>query len=114
MNDWHVDFSREIESAQAARAQGNEGRARVCARRAAGLVLSAYFAAQGIAFNRPSAYDKLRFFAALPTAPPAAREVAQHFLVRVTPEYHLPLEADLIAEAEWLRQVLFPSQTDGG
>ncbi len=34
----------------------------------------------------------------------------QHFLVRVNPDYRLPLEVDLIAEAQQIRKVLLEKQ----
>ena len=37
MADWKVEVETEFERAKAARARGNEGQARVCARRAAGI-----------------------------------------------------------------------------
>ncbi len=110
MKKWKEQFTAELNAAENARAQSNEGRARVCARRAVGLLLSAYFAVQGIDYQRPSAYDKLRFFATLPDIPEEIRQVAQHFLVRVTPEFALPVDVDLIADAKWLCTRLFPSE----
>ncbi|RMF45097.1 MAG: hypothetical protein D6755_08495 [Anaerolineae bacterium] len=111
-SNWQTRFEKELQAAEQARAQKNEGRARVCARRAVGILLDAWFASQGIAFNKPSAYEKLRYFLTLDTLPEEVREVAQHFTVRVTTEYTLPIEADLIAEARWLCAKLSPDTTD--
>ncbi len=110
MKKWQEKFTAELNAAQNARAQGNEGRSRVCARRAAGILLSAYFATHGIDYQRPSAYDKLRFFITLPDIPEEIHQVIEHFLVRVTPEYTLPVDADLIADVKWLYARLFPSE----
>ncbi len=104
-------FQRELERAESARAAKNEGMARVCARRAAGLAVSAYFRQRGLSSLGPSAYDNLRRLAALPDVPEQVRQVAEHFLVRITPEHTLPVEADLIAEARWLAVQLLG---DGG
>lgn len=95
-------FHQELERAESARAANNEGMARVCARRAAGLAVGAYFRRRGIPSPGPSAYDSLRRLATLPDIPEPVRQVAEHFLVRVTPEHALPVQADLIAEARWL------------
>ena len=37
MNDWKTQLQKEFEKAQQARVNRNEGQARVCARRAAGI-----------------------------------------------------------------------------
>ena len=105
-NHWKTKFEAEIRQAEAARASGNEGMARVCARRAAGQALGEYFSRQGLPSRGPSAYDHLRSLASLPEIPEQVRTVAQHFLVRITPEHTLPVEADLIAEARWLAETL--------
>ncbi len=108
MENWTTRFEEELQAAQEARAQKNEGRARVCARRAVGALLDGYFAARGIPFHKPSAYDKVRFFVTLEDVSPEVREVAEHFLARVTPDFTLPIKADLISEARWLREQLLP------
>ncbi len=108
MKSWMARFEEELQAAEKARAERNEGRARVCARRAVGALLDGYFAARGIPYHKPSAYDKVRFFLTLEDIPAGTRSVAEHFLTRVTPEFTLPIEADLIAEARWLREQLHP------
>ena len=42
MADWKEKLQKEFERAQIARASGNEGQARVCARRAAGIAIREY------------------------------------------------------------------------
>jgi quercetin dioxygenase-like cupin family protein len=103
---WKIKFEAEIQRAESARSAGNEGMARVCARRAAGLALAEYYTRRRLPFNGPSAYDHLRTLAGLPDVPEQVRAVADHFLVRITPEHSLPVEADLIAEARWLAETL--------
>ena len=99
---WKTAFDQELEQAQAARASGNEGKARVCARRAAGVVIQEYFSRLGIPFAPHSAYQNLHYLQTYPDTTQQVREVASHFLERITPEHELPVEADLIAEARWL------------
>jgi len=108
MKDWQTRFEAELAAAEEARRRKNEGRARVCARRALGVLLDAWFEAQEIPYRNPSAYDKVRFFVTLEHLPEDVRATARHFLVRVTPEYTLPIEADLVEEARWLRERLLP------
>lgn len=103
---WKTKFEAELKQAEAARASGNEGMARVCARRAAGHVLSEYYTRRGLPFFGPSAYDHLKSLVELPDVSERVREVAGHFLVRITTEHILPIEADLIAEARWLADTL--------
>ncbi len=99
---WKARVSNELRQAEAARASGNEGKARVCARRAAGIAVEEYLHRLGIRLPAASAYAHLRYFAEMPDISPGMRLVASHFLERVTNEHNLPLEADLIAEARWL------------
>jgi quercetin dioxygenase-like cupin family protein len=86
--------------------------ARVCARRAAGHALSEYYTRRELPFQGPSAYDHLQTLEELPDVPEQVREVARHFLVRITPEHTLPVEADLIAEARWLADILLSPPTN--
>jgi hypothetical protein len=103
---WKQRFETELAQAETARAAGNEGRARVCARRAAGLAAEEYFNRRGLPQMGPSAYDHLRSLRDLPDLDDHVRQKVDHFLVRVTPEYTLPVPADLVAEARWLAQAL--------
>lgn len=109
MNDlpeWRHLFENEIQQAQAARTAGNEGMARVCARRAAGIVIGEYLKRQGDKIFNPSAYERLRYLLSQPDISPQVRDIAEHFLVRVTPNHTLPIDADLIADAHWLQKLL--------
>ncbi|MBN1148764.1 MAG: hypothetical protein JXA78_16000 [Anaerolineales bacterium] len=104
--EWESEYNAEIQQAEAARSAGNEGMARVCARRAAGAVIGEYMLRRGLPNPGSGAYDRIRCLTDLPDAPAEARQVAAHLLLRVTPEYRLPIEADLIAEARWLKETL--------
>ena len=109
--NWFITFQEEIEHARAARQKGNEGMARVCARRAAGAVIGEYFRLQNLPEASDSAYDRLRTLRKLPDLPPRVKEVAGHLVERVTPQHKLPFDADLIADAEWLRNQLLSIYT---
>ncbi len=100
--EWEINFLREMEMARASRQQGNEGRARVCARRAAGVVINEYFRRRGIANPQLSALNALRQLASYRAAPESVRDIAAHFLMHITPEHKLPDDIDLLAEAQWL------------
>ena len=103
---WQERFSIELLQAEAARKAGNEGMARVCARRAAGIAAGEYLRRHGLTFSDPSAYARLKFLVQLPQTPPAVQEVINHFLLRINPDRSLPIQADLIAEARWLANEL--------
>jgi hypothetical protein len=95
----------EFERAAQARAKGNEGQARVCARRAAGIAAREYFSRREIRVPAASAYDLLNKLKdeALPIE---MKVIVEHLTARVTEEFKLPMDADLLAEAralcEWL------------
>jgi hypothetical protein len=104
--NWENQLQNELHQADIARAAGNEGMARVSARRAAGIIIGEFFRRHGGIQPGPSAYDRLKFLRQQPEISQKVRQVAEHFLVRITPEYELPVEADLIAEARWLQSEL--------
>ena len=107
---WENQFQAEIDQAKHARADGKEGMARVCARRAVGIVLGEYFRRNQIPLDSPSAYDRLRFLEKMPGIPDELSIMIQHFLEKVNPEFKLPVEADLIVEAQQIREILLKKE----
>jgi hypothetical protein len=103
---WETRFKEEINQAEKARQQSNEGRARVCARRAAGIVVEEYFNRKGIKLPYGSAYDYLKYSLSSPDLSPKARLITEHLLLKVNTDYKLPIEADLIDEARKLKSEL--------
>jgi hypothetical protein len=103
---WNVEYKKEIEHAILARLNGNEGMARVCARRAAGIIIGEYLNRLGYSNLTHSAYDRLSLFNNLPNVNQKYKDIANHFLVKVNLEHKLPLEADLIGEVTWLEKSL--------
>lgn len=97
--DWQTQIQAEFERAERARARGNEGQARVCARRAAGIAAREYFARQGRAFRTPSAYDLLNLLAEDLHLSADLKRSAVYLTLRVDEEFKLPVDIDLIAEA---------------
>jgi HEPN domain-containing protein len=93
------NITAELDKAENARARGNEGQARVCARRAAGLAARAFLARRGDPVHTPSAYDVLRLIAEDTRIPAALRESAQRLTLRVDEDFKLPDHVDLIIEA---------------
>jgi hypothetical protein len=109
--NWKSNFDQEIDQAEIARKNGNEGMARVCARRAAGVVVGEFYKRRGIPIPGPSAYDRLINLSDLPNISPKIKEIANHLIQRVSPDYTLPIEADLIAEAHCLKQMLLDQES---
>src|SRR5512146_2382664 len=99
MSNWQSDIQAEFEKAFQARERGNEGQARVCARRAAGIAIREYLTRQGIRPPSTSAYDLLNLLKGDPRLSPDLRRIADHLTLRVTEEFKLPVDADLVAEA---------------
>ena len=101
-----TQIQNEFDRAYQVRANGNEGQARVCARRAAGVAIRDYLTRRGIRPPSTSAYDLLNLLKDDPHLPPDLKLVTDHLTLRVTEEFKLPIEADLIAEAralcDWL------------
>ena len=100
--DWKIQIQNEFNRAEQARARGNEGQARVCARRAAGIAAREYFARRGQTIRTPSAYDLLNLLAEDPLLSADLRQAAAYLTLRVTEEFKLPVDVDLIVEARLL------------
>jgi hypothetical protein len=103
---WKTRIQLEFEQAEAARADGNEGQARVCARRAAGIAIREYFTRRGIRVLTTSAYDLLKLLKVEPHLSPDLKRIADHLTLRVTEEFKLPVDVDLVAEARKLCEEL--------
>ena len=94
-------MEHELDAAWSARRSGLEGRARVCARRAAGVALREYCKSHQIPAPS-SAIDLLRTVDALPGLPERVKGIAVHLLERVDVEFHLSSGVDLLEETREL------------
>jgi hypothetical protein len=103
---WQSLLDKELAQAERARAAGNEGMARVCARRAAGIITGEYFRRRAARVASISAYDRLRQLALEPDLDTEVRSITMHLLLRITPDHTLPVDADLIADTRRLAQLL--------
>jgi hypothetical protein len=97
--DLRQSIEAELANAERARLNANEGRARVCARRAAGLAARDFLRRQGIPARNSSAYETLKMLVIYPGLAPELRSAAEHLTTRVNEEFTLPVDIDLIAEA---------------
>ncbi len=104
--NWKSLIKAELNQAEAARVSGNHGKARVCARRAAGIAIGEFLRRGGIESPGPSAYDRLQFMSTYPEASDQIREICQHLILRVDEGFKLPIEVDLIAETYELVKAL--------
>jgi len=95
-----------MKMARQSRARGNEGRARVCARRAAGLAIQIYRDRSANVNRTVGAYGLLRWFASLPGVEEELRASAERLAMRVTREHVLPHPQDPLADAVLLIQGL--------
>jgi len=98
----NLDIKAELENAERARLAGNEGRARVCARRAAGIAARNFLALHALRLRDRSAYTALQALAEFPGLDPYLRIATLHLVTRLTDEFTLPVDADLIADARKL------------
>ncbi len=99
---WPDDLERELASAREARSRGNEGRARVCARRAAGIAARMYLDRRGVHVGSASVLDLLSRLAEEPAIDAGMKHLISLFTLPVDTEFKLPEGIDLIAEAEAL------------
>ncbi len=101
-----LKIAEELARGEAARKEGLEGRARVCARRAAGVAIREYLSLRGLEQPGPSAYDLLAYLQELTDESPEIRRAAGRLLERVDESFALPTDVDLLAEAGWLAKEL--------
>lgn len=104
----------ELEHALQFRASGNEGKARVCARRAAGFALANHYRQNGIAVANINAINLLRDYSSTIGLPAPVLSATNLLMQRVNEAYELDGSPDLIACAEVLVDYLFgtPSHSE--
>ncbi len=95
-------LSTELANLKAARLSGNEGKARVCARRAAGIAARAYCTILGIHYEDPSAISVLKLLNELDSIPESTRQHIDRLLLQVDVQHNLPEEIDLEVETNAL------------
>ena len=100
--DWKSQLDHEFKQAEQARKNKNEGQARVCARRAAGIAIREYLNHKGIRPSSTSSYDLLNLIKDNPLLSLDLRLFAEHLTLRVTEEFKLPVNVDLVEEARKL------------
>ena len=94
-----LQIKEEILLAKQSRQEGNEGRARVCARRAAGAAVKEYLIQKGTSQKGENAIQSLLIFRQSKMLPLRVQEAVDWLIQRVNQDYNLPSEVDLIHEA---------------
>jgi hypothetical protein len=112
--DWLAQIQAEFNRAEQARGRGNEGQARVCARRAAGIAAREYLTRQGRRVGTPSAYDVLNLLIEDQSVSEDVRQAAEFLTLRVNEEFKLPMDVDLVAVARKLCAGLMMDKNDPG
>jgi len=100
--NWQEKIDEELTHAQIARSLGNEGKARVCARRAAGIAIGVYINKNHLQDPGQSVIDRLNYLHSLPNISSATRQSIEYLTQRVNEDYKLPKDVDLIEEAQKL------------
>ena len=95
-------INKELENAQLARQIGNEGMARVCARRAAGIAVRYFFIHTTKSDPKESPFDLLRTFSELPNIPSEISKLTRNLTKQVSKSFELPDGIDLIDDAKKL------------
>jgi hypothetical protein len=109
---WQNRYLSELAHAREARSADNEGMARVCARRAAGILAEQFLLRREVQIPTHEAYDLLRQLQAMRNFPPQVTETAGKFLMRVDHNHQLPADIDLIAEVDRLYEALAAENPD--
>ncbi len=98
--DIDARIEAELEAAEIALGEGNLGRARVCARRAAGLGIRAWYQRQEGPGWGGDAMTQLVRLRAEPAAPPAVRQAAGRLTTKVDLNHQLPFDDAPLEDAQ--------------
>lgn len=92
-------IDQELSAAQVAWKEGNEGKARVCARRAVALAAESWLAHKAEPLWRRDAMEHLRRIQAEPSIPFPIRQAAERLATAVTRQHDAPFTVDPISDA---------------
>ncbi len=107
-----AEVEREMDLAGEARRNGREGRARVCARRAAGRAVAVFHERKTGVRPQANYYRLLRWFQQVDDVPDPLKEAAARLTTRVRPDYTLPHPDDPLQDARTLIGALLSESDD--
>ena len=112
---WQDTVRHELAHAERARASGNEGMARVCARRAAGWAIKAHLGEAGVDLDTNSVIEHFRHMLAQDDTQAEQRLLIEHLrMPKLRPNLEedsfFPEDIDLIADARQMIRLLFPNE----
>ena len=100
MNEHNAEkIEQEFSAARATLALGNDGKARVCARRAAGLAIARFLTAHPHTSWGSDAMTRLLHLKEDPEFPPDVREAAIRLTTKISERFTYPFSTDPIADA---------------
>lgn len=105
-------IGRELAAAEVARTQGNEGKARVCARRAVALAADAWAARSPESLWRGDAMEHLRRIQQCEAVPLVVRQAAERLTTAVSKRQEAPFTSDPIADARLIVRHLVAAVPD--
>ncbi|HDD55576.1 MAG TPA: hypothetical protein ENG59_04995 [Chloroflexi bacterium] len=106
MEGHRLQIQEELLLAKQSRIEGNEGRARVCARRAAGAAAQGYFQKVGYGDHTGNTLESLATLKSELDLPERVLRAIEFLLQRVDLDHNLPCDVDLIDEAAIVIQYL--------
>lgn len=98
-DNWQIQAEKEIRVGRDALQSGLHGRARVCARRAAGIAARAYLQTTNRSFAPGNNFSLLNVLSQDEHLPATIQKSAFNLCLRVNEQYELPAELDLLEEA---------------
>lgn len=106
-------IEQELAVAQAAWKDANEGRARVCARRAVALATDWWLERHSLARGRGDAMEHLRRIHADPSFPFPIRQAAERLSTQVTRRHAEPFTTDPVGDAKLIVTYLLSENAAG-
>jgi hypothetical protein len=100
----------ELKKAEHCRNEGNEGMARVCSRRAAGLALRHYLVKIGQNHPHLNNFEIMANEDIRKLLPEETSGLLDHLILRVDAQHNIPAHIDLIADAGKVIQILRDSE----
>jgi hypothetical protein len=100
------EFKLEIRRAEESLRAGNQGRMRVCARRAAGVLLRVWMQQNGIQSPYADVYRSIEFLLPLFKDQVEIKTILAHLVARVDEDYNSPVDVDYIQDVFQLAKLL--------